>query len=147
MDQDDAAPATSFDQTPAEHVARGTFIISMAPADHEVEGTDGYLTFTKEWSGELSGRSAGTFLSAGDPVAGSAGYVAIELMDVTHEDRSGTFTLLQLGTMIEGEAALQYVVAPGSGRDGFAGVTGRVDLEAEDGLHAYTFVYTIAEPE
>lgn len=111
------------------------FEIQMTPADPTVPGT-GRLTFTKTWSGDMVGTSAGEMLSGGDPSTGNAGYVAVEVFTGSIDGREGTVVLTQHGTMTDGEALLDYRVAPGSGTGDLAGLTGTVVLEVDaEGTH------------
>ena len=84
-------------------------------------------------------------LSAGDPATGEAGYVAIEMASWQLGDRVDTFFLQQLGTMSGGEQHLTYVVVPGSGTEGFAGITGHLALDIRDGQHHYDLVYELPD--
>ena len=83
-------------------------------------------------------------LAAGDPAAGSAGYVAIESVDGAVDGRRGTFALQQMGTMHAGGSRIEYVVVPGSGTGELAGVGGVMRLTVEaDGTHRYELSYTL----
>ena len=112
-----------------------TFEIQLTPAEANHPGT-GRFTFTKSWAGDMVGTSSGEMLSAGDPGAGNAGYVAIEVFDGSVDGRVGTVVFTQLGTMTDGEASLDYRIAPGSGTGDLAGLTGALVLEIDsDGTH------------
>jgi hypothetical protein len=115
----------------------GRFDIDIAPADALLPGT-GRFDFTKTWTGEIKGTSAGVMLSGGDPAAGAAGYVAIELFEGAIDDRTGTIMFQQFGSMLDGADVLRYEVIPGSGTGELATVTGEVDLDAADGDHRVT---------
>lgn len=116
-----------------------TFTIELRPGDPLPSGSARF-EFTKSWSGALAGSSTGTMLTAGDPATGSAGYVALEVVDGVLEGRRGTFALQQLGTMEGGDPQLTYVVAPGSGTGELAGTTGSLLIgEIDDhGVHQVT---------
>jgi hypothetical protein len=60
-------------------IARGTFDIVITPSPAEVGAEVDRFDFTKTFGGDLDGTSGGVMLSCGDPGAGSAGYVAMEL--------------------------------------------------------------------
>jgi hypothetical protein len=116
----------------------GTLAVDLVPGDALLEGT-GRFNFTKEWSGDLEGTSQGVMLSSGDPSKGTAGYVALERFVGTVGTAKGTCAFQQFGTMLEGQQVLRYEVVPGSGTDGLAGLSGRVNLVVEeDGTHRVT---------
>ena len=50
----------------------------MAPGLAELDGAVGRFELTKRFHGDFDGTGTGVMLSAGDPQAGTAGYVAIE---------------------------------------------------------------------
>ena len=47
--------------------------------------------------------------------------------------------------MSGGDQQMTYVVAPGSGNEGFAGISGRLDLDIRDGQHHYDLVYELPD--
>ena len=81
-------------------------------------------------------------LSAGDPGAGAAGYVAIETVRGTLAGREGGFALLQRGVMFAGGVTLDYSVAPGSGTGELVGITGTLALDTSNG-HAWELTYQL----
>lgn len=121
----------------ADITASGRFDIELTPAEGVLPGT-GRFDFTKTWTGDISGTSAGVMLSAGNPAVGTAGYVALERFDGTVDGRQGTLALQQLGSMVEGSSELRYQVVPGSGTGQLHGVTGEVHLQVIDGVHEVT---------
>ena len=54
--------------------------------------------------------------------------MATETFEGTVDGRRGTLALQQLGAMDEGEPTLHYVIAPGSGTDELAGLTGSLTV-------------------
>ena len=94
--------------------------------------------------GELAGTGVGTMLSAGDPAAGEAGYVALETFEGTLAGRLGSFALQQLGVMHAGGQDLHYAVVPGSGTDELTGMAGTLHLEIADGEHRYRLTYSLS---
>jgi hypothetical protein len=115
-----------------------SFTVSLTPGTALLEDT-GRFDLAKEWSGDIVGTSRGVMLSAGDPAAGAAGYVALERFAGTVGTATGTCSLQQCGTMADGHQVLRYEVVPGSGTDGLAGLAGRLDLVVgEDGTHRVT---------
>jgi Protein of unknown function (DUF3224) len=124
--------------------AKGTFEVTMQPGPAELDGAVGRLELAKTWSGDLQGTGAGVMLSAGDPQAGAAGYVAIETVRGSLGEREGSFALQQFGTVHDGAPTLHYAVVPGSGTGGLAGLTGTLHLDADpDGTHRYELRYSL----
>ena len=79
----------------SEH-ARGTFAVTLTPEESGLPMV-GRFALEKTYSGDAVGTGAGVMLSAGDPAAGEAGYVVLEVADLTIGERSGTFAMQQLG--------------------------------------------------
>lgn len=125
----------------APDAVTGRFTIEMTPGDAVVPGT-GRFDFTKIWTGGVAGTSSGTMLSAGDPVTGNAGYVAMEVFEGRIGGRTGTIAFQQCGTMQPGDTDLRYLVAPGSGTGDLAGVVGHLDLTVDRGEHEVTLHLT-----
>lgn len=121
---------------------QGTFEVDMTPGDGLLDGT-ARMDFTKTWSGGLSGTSRGLMVSAGDPEAGDAGYVGLEVVEGELDGRPGSFVLQQLGAMTGGEPVLVYGIVPGSGTGDLACITGVVDLDVVDGEHRVTVRYEL----
>ena len=103
----------------------------------------GRFDLTKEWTGAIRGTSSGVMLSAGDPSAGSAGYVALETVTGSLDGRSGSFALAQYGTMTDGAMALQYDIVPGSGTVDLIGLAGSVEILSSEGEHEVVIRYTL----
>lgn len=127
----------------AAYESTGEFTVDMTPVEGLIDGT-GRHDFAKVWTGAIEGRGSGVMLSAGDPNAGEAGYVALERFEGTVEGRSGSFALQQLGLMSAGEASLTYAVVPGSGTRDLVGIEGTLDLDTANGHHV-TLRYTLPD--
>jgi hypothetical protein len=84
-------------------------------------------------------------LTAGTPVKGSAGYVAIERISGTLHGRTGTFVLQHTGTMTRGALQLSITVVPDSGTGQLAGLAGKMDIQIADGKHSYDFAYILPD--
>ncbi|MEE1649812.1 DUF3224 domain-containing protein [Brachybacterium sp. J144] len=119
-----------------------TFTIAMTPGDR-LHPAEARLDLEKTWTGDLDGTSRGLMLTAGDPATGSAGYVALERFEGTIGGRRGAVTLLQLGTMAEGEPELRYAFAPGSGTGELAGLTGTLEIGEIDDAGVHTVSITL----
>lgn len=122
-------------------LAQGAFDVTISP--EESHDRIGRFVITKTWTGDLAGRGHGEMLSAGDPASGSAGYVALELVDGTLHGRRGSLAFQQLGVMDDGEQRLEYVVVPGSGAGELVGITGRLALTIDDRGHTYELTYSL----
>ena len=103
----------------------------------------GRLSFRKTFHGELDGTSTVRMLSAGTAVKGSAGYVAIELVEGTLRGRRGSFVLQHNGTMNRGQAGLSVTVVPDSGTGELEGLSGTMAIDIVDGAHFYTFDFEL----
>ena len=122
--------------------ARGTFEVTVTPRPPDDSGI-GCLDLAKTWSGDLTGSGHGLMLSAGDPTRGSAGYVALEVVEGTLAGRAGSFALQQLGMMHRGDQDLHYVVVPGSGAGELTGITGNLALTIDDRGHSFELTYSL----
>jgi hypothetical protein len=124
--------------------ARGTFDVTMQSGAAELDGAVSRFELSKTFHGDLHGSGTGILLSAGDPQAGAAGYVAMESVRGRLGEREGSFALQQFGTMRDGSQTLHYEVVPGSGSDQLIGITGTLRLDiAEEGTHRYELEYDL----
>ena len=131
----------SYDR--AMPTATGAFEIERRPAGPEAGGAVARHDFTKTFTGGIEGTGVGLMLSAGDPAAGAAGYVAMEVVTGSLDGRAGSFALQQYGTMDAAGQRLEYEIVPGSGQGELAGIRGRLDLRVEDGSHRYVLEYEL----
>jgi hypothetical protein len=122
--------------------ARGTFEVTVTPQPPDDSGISRF-DLAKTWSGDLSGAGHGQMLSAGDPTRGSAGYVALELVDGSLHGHAGSFAFQQLGVMHAGDQVLDYRVVPGSGTGELAGITGTLTLTIDERGHTYELRYAL----
>ncbi len=121
-----------------------TFEIQLTPDPAgDLDGAAGRFAFTKTWRGGVEGVGRGVMLSGGDPAAGAAGYVALEVVEGAVEGRRGTFLLQQLGSMTSEGQRLDYLVVPGSGTGELAGIAGTVALTVADGEHRVELAYDL----
>jgi hypothetical protein len=126
--------------------AKGTFEISMkAPAPGEGVGrlSVGRMLIDKQYAGDLTGIGQGEMLSAGNPAAGSAGYVAIEHVTGALGGMVGSFALQHSGTMNEGASHLAITIVSGSGTGELAGIAGKCKLDIAGRTHHYELEYTL----
>lgn len=128
-------------------VAKGAFEIVMKPAVAG-EGAGrlavGRMLIDKEYSGDMVGQGQGEMLSAGNPAAGSAGYVAIEHVTAMLDGRSGSFAFQHSGVMHEGDSQLSITVVPGSGTGDLFGIQGSCKITLVERQHYYEFDYALS---
>jgi hypothetical protein len=144
-----AAAADEKGSVMSDH-ATGTFEVKMAP--ETVTGKTpapgmSQMSIDKTFHGELEGSSIGSMISAGDPKAGEAGYVALELVTGTLKGRAGSFALMHHATMSGGSRAMEVTVVPGSGEGALKGLAGTFMIRIENGKHFYDFDYTLPKEE
>jgi hypothetical protein len=126
--------------------AKGDFDVKIIPlTTDELSGasTLARLAIDKQFTGDLIGVSSGEMLSAGTPVKGSAGYVAIERVTGTLHGRTGTFVLQHTGTMTRGSPELIVSVVPDSGSGELTGLTGTMRIIIDGKRHSYEFDYAL----
>ena len=124
--------------------ATGTFEITVnrQPPYDSADGVSlGRTSIDKRFSGDLDATSKVEMLSAGTPVQGSAGYVAIERVTGTLKGRAGSFVLQHSGTMKRGQPSLVITVVPDSGLGALAGLSGQMAITIVEGKHSFTFDY------
>lgn len=122
---------------------RATFDVEIQPGDGLLPGT-GRFDFSKVWSGDIAGESRGVMLSGGDPAAGTAGYVAMEVFEGVIGGRAGTVAFQQLGTMDHGNQGLRYIVVPGSGTGELEGAIGVLNLTVDEDSGAHWVVMELS---
>lgn len=126
--------------------ASGTFGVKMTPqsTEEKTEATPlARMSIDKQFHGDLEATSKGEMLSAGTPVKGSAGYVAIERVSGKLKGRAGTFVLQHSGTMNRGAPQLTITVVPDSGTSELAGLSGKMSINIVEGKHSYDFEYSL----
>lgn len=128
--------------------AMGSFEVKLTPREDEEGVGDpnvARMSIDKQFQGDLEGISKRHMLAAGNPVSGSAGYVAMEYVTGTLQGRSGSFALQHSGTMNRGELSLVVTVVPDSGTEELTGLAGRMSIVVEGRNHTYEFEYVLPE--
>ena len=119
----------------------GKFEIKLQSIEPYTKGECGVtvsrMSIDKKFEGELSAVSKGEMISAMTPVKGSAGYVAVEQVNGTLSGKKGSFILQHFGTMNKGKNSLNIEVVPDSGTDELIGISGKMNIRIEEGLHYY----------
>jgi flagellar basal body rod protein FlgG len=128
--------------------ATGTFEVKLTPEEDKTgDAIVGRMTIDKQFQGDIKGTSKGLMVMTSTAVQGSAGYVALEKVNGSINDRKGTFYLQHHGIMNRGEGKLLVVVVPDSGTDELTGLAGSLAIKIENGKHYYDFEYTIDASE
>jgi hypothetical protein len=127
------------------HHAAGTFTVKVAPlTPAPAEGLSRY-SIDKEIHGDLEGTTKGEMLSGGDPKAGAAGYVAIEVVTGKLGGRQGSFALQHFATMDKDGPKMNVIVVPGSGTGDLKGIAGTFTIRVDGGKHFYDLEYTLPD--
>jgi hypothetical protein len=125
--------------------AVGTYTVKVLPLTPAPADGLGRFSIDKQIYGDLEATTKGEMFSGGDPRAGAAGYVAIEVVTGTLAGKQGTFALQHLGTMDANGPKMTVLVVPGSGTGELRGIAGTFAIKIEGGLHTYDLEYTLAE--
>jgi len=126
--------------------ATGTFDVKISPIDPAFKFDDNpisRMSLDKQFHGDLEAISKGEMLSGGTPAKGSGGYVAMERVSGTLNGHTGTFLLMQNGTMENGSYHMNVIVVPGSGTAQLTGLSGKMEIIIKDGKHSYDLAYTL----
>ena len=131
------------------HQATGAFDVKMhpQPAEPAVGATIGRMVLDKKYHGPLDATGKGQMLAMRTAVDGSAGYVAMELVEGQLDGRGGSFVLQHSGTMNRGAALLVLAVVPDSGTGELTGLSGKMEIINTGGKHSYRFDYNITESQ
>jgi len=96
-------------------------------------------TIRKSFEGELKGTSIGYGLFLQTPEQ-TGGYVVVERVSaVTADGREGSFVIQHYGVRDAAGGPWRGDVVPGTGTDGFAGVTGTFQIKHGDGAASFTW--------
>ena len=119
----------------------------MKPLDAYAAPTEGAslgrMSIDKEFRGPLTATSQGEMLTGMTMVKGSAGYVAIEKVSGSIGGKAGTFVLQHFGIMAGTESRLILEVIPDSGTGELTGLSGKMEINNDDGQHSYVFEYEL----
>jgi hypothetical protein len=138
------AAAATQKADPVMH-ARGSFDVKLTPqaSDDKSETPLGRMTIDKVFHGDLDATSHGEMLTGGTTIKNSGVYVAVERVDGTLAGRRGTFLLYHTGVMTRGKPELSITVVPDSGTGQLTGITGKLNIQIDQGKHSYDFEYTL----
>ncbi len=139
-------PSGAENRAVTDH-AHGTFEVKVQPlAPAPAEGLM-RLSIDKQLHGDLEATSRGEMLSGGDPKAGSAGYVAMEVVTGKLKGKSGSFALQHSATMDASGQRMQITVVPGTSTGELKGITGTFTIIIANGQHSYSFEYALPAPQ
>jgi hypothetical protein len=138
-----AQSPTPSKEIPMSHHAHGTFEVKVLPlAPSDIPGVARF-SIDKTIHGDLEAITKGEMLTAGDPKAGAAGYVAIETVTGKLDNKSGSFVLQHFATMDSNGPSMLVKVVPGSGTGEFKGISGSFTIIIADGKHSYDLEYQL----
>jgi hypothetical protein len=127
------------------HHAQGTFTVKVLPVSPAPAEGLSRFSIDKEIHGDLEATTKGEMFSGGDFKAGSAGYVAIEVVTGTLGGKHGSFALQHFATMDANGPKMTVVVVPGSGTGELKGIAGTFTITIAGGAHSYAMEYTLPE--
>ena len=116
-----------------------------APIEVSTAAPVGVAVMEKRFSGEVQGRSATIFTAAFDQGTGVGTYLAMESFEGALGGAQGAFNFTHSATTTGADrAAEHFVVVPGSGIGGLAGITGAGGMAVDDdGTHRIWFDYEL----
>ena len=123
--------------------ARGTFTVKVAPLTPAPADGIGRFSIDKQILGDLEATTKGEMFSGGDPKAGAAGYVAIEMVTGTLAGKHGSFALQHNATMDLNGLKMSVIDVPGSGTGELKGIVGTFTIKIESGQHSYDLEYAL----
>ena len=126
-------------------VANSSFVIDKKDAV-PVEWEGGHMShnsFSKTFTGDITGTSLVKAVMMVSENAGPAVYVGIERYDVTVNGRKGTFLLTHTAYMPDPAKITRWEIVPGSGSDELSGISGTGVIEPG---HNFRLEYSIAQP-
>lgn len=129
-----------------QHTIEGTFDVKIVPQVAQAAAAGEIIArmlLDKRFHGALDATSAGQMLATRSKIAGSAGYVAMELVQGTLAGRAGNFVLQHSGSMNRGAATLRLNVVADSGTDALIGLEGSMQIIIAEGTHSYKFDYSL----
>ena len=130
-------------------IVLGEFDVKLNPLETYATGSEGIklgrMSLDKTFYGGLSATSKGEMLSAMTLVKGSAGYVAIEQVSGTLNEKRGSFVFQHFGIIDQGKDRLVLEVVPDSGTGELVGLIGKMEINIEGGKHFYSFDFKLKE--
>ncbi|MFC4125090.1 DUF3224 domain-containing protein [Nocardia rhizosphaerae] len=105
----------------------------------------GVSTMTKEYAGEITGRSATLFTAAFDMNSGAGSYIAMESFDGALHGKAGAFNFIHSATTAGTDRTDEFFhIVPASGTGELTGITGSGALYVDSaGGHHIWFEYEL----
>ncbi|WP_280218729.1 DUF3224 domain-containing protein [Nocardia neocaledoniensis] len=105
----------------------------------------GVSTITKEYAGEITGRSATLFTAAFDMASGAGTYIAMESFEGALHDKAGAFNFVHSATTEGTDRTDEFFhIVPASGTGALTGITGSGALYVDStGGHHIWFEYEL----
>lgn len=123
-------------------IAKGTFEVKLPDISTPVDNM-GAKEIRKTFIGDMDGQSHGQMLMIMGNQQGSAGYVAMEWFTGKLAGKSGKFALQHKGVMDRGATSLSVSIIPDTGTVDLTGITGRMQIDIQDGKHLYSLKYDL----
>lgn len=134
------------------HRVTSTFrVVDVTPTDYtppiEVAHQVGHAYLTKEFTGQIQGRSVAQFSSAYSMETGVGTYVALEVFEGRFDGRDGTFAFAHTATTDGVDRSHHLVViVPASGTGALVGLSGTGELVIDpDGTHHLDFTVSYGQ--
>lgn len=122
----------------------GEFNVGMTAQDAEAQSPAiGRMLLDKHYHGALEARGVGQMLATHGSVAGSAAYVALEIVTGRLQGLEGSFALVHQGSMNRGQPTLAITVVPDSGTGALTGLAGSMRIRVEGHQHFYDFDFNL----
>jgi len=105
----------------------------------------GVATMEKRYDGPVTGHSATLFTAAFDQASGVGTYLAMESFEGALNGTAGAFNFAHVASTHGADRVDEaFVIVPGSGTGGLAGIAGTGGMAVEsDGMHRIWFDYTV----
>lgn len=123
-------------------MVEGTFEVNLEPQVQD-DIDSGRMIIEKRYLGPLLATGKGQMLSYRSSTEGTAGYVALEIIEGELDGRTGSFVIQHYGMMNKGTPSLMVEVIPDSGQGALQGIQGSMHIDIKDGQHFYRLEYSL----
>jgi hypothetical protein len=125
---------------------KGKFDVKATPLelDTTIQKLGGIkMLFEKQFFGLLEAKSNVSMMGVMNKELGSGGYVALEFIEGTVENLSGTFGMQHSSSMDRGTSLQSISIIPDSGTGELIGISGKMTIDIVEGQHYYNFEYSL----
>lgn len=129
-----------------QKIIQGAFDVTSypQPVDEVLQNMNGMrMIFKKQFHGPLTGNSTVTMMGVMNNSLASGGYVALEHIVATIDNRHGSFFMQHSSIMNKGVPTQTILVIPDTGTGQLVGITGSMIIEIIDKQHYYKFDYSL----